>query len=75
MANKIPVLMTYTYGFWDKDNFLNNVNIYFEKNNSVDWTNKIKEIFNQPNKQLIENAYKKIEKLNSIDNNYIIFKK
>ena len=75
MANKTPVLMSNTYGFWDKDNFLNNVNIYFEKNISVDWTNKIKEIFNQQNEQLVENAYKKIEKLNSIDNNYKIFKK
>ena len=75
MANNIPVLMSYTDGFWDKDNFSNNVNIYFEKNNSIDWTNKIKEILNNSNKQLIENAYKQIEELNSIENNYKIFKK
>ena len=54
MASGTPVIITRTEGFWDKENFIDNMNILFvEKNNIEEWTKKInnlstnKELFNK----------------------------
>ena len=39
MASGTPVIITRTEGFWDKENFIDNMNILFvEKNNIEKWT-------------------------------------
>lgn len=45
MSMNIPVLITDTDGFWDKDSFKDEENIIFVKNNSLEnWVLKIKEL-------------------------------
>lgn len=45
MSMNIPVLITDTDGFWDKDSFKDGENIIFMENNSVEnWVLKIKEL-------------------------------
>ena len=44
-----PVIISSTKGFWDKDNFIDGKNIFFAKEDSVDyWTKKIKNILELP---------------------------
>ena len=67
MASGTPVIITRTEGFWDKENFIDNMNILFvEKNNIEEWTKKInnlstnKELFNklsESSQNLVENYY------------------
>tara|TARA_B100001996_G_C18663667_1_gene594058 strand:+ start:977 stop:2125 length:1149 start_codon:yes stop_codon:yes gene_type:complete len=45
MSMNIPVLITDTDGFWDKDSFKDGENIIFLKNNSLEnWVSKIKDL-------------------------------
>ena len=45
MAMKIPVMISDTIGFWDKEMFKNNENIFFVNDNNLDsWTNRIETI-------------------------------
>ena len=67
MASGTPVIITRTEGFWDKENFIDNMNILFvEKNNIEEWSKKInnlstnKELFNklsESSQNLVENYY------------------
>ena len=53
MAMGTPVLITKTRGFWDSDNFKNNENIFFVKNNEIDsWVESIKLIYD--NQELLD---------------------
>ena len=46
MSRGVPVLMSKTDGFWDKDNFENEKNIIFLEDNSTEnWVKKIKQIY------------------------------
>ena len=45
MAMNVPVMITNTSGFWDKDTFLDNKNIFFiEKNNIETWKKRIDKV-------------------------------
>lgn len=47
MACGTPVIITKTKGFWDYENFMDNINIFFEtKNNLSHWEKKINLILN-----------------------------
>ena len=42
----IPVVISKTKGFWDEDIFINNKNIFFVENNTLEgWVDKINEIY------------------------------
>jgi len=59
MSMEVPVLITETVGFWDKDIFLNNKSIVFVKeNNLIKWVEEIKRIFENDRlrTELSENA-------------------
>ena len=46
MSCGTPVMITDTKGFWDKEEFINNKNIIFVKENKIDlWVGKIKEFY------------------------------
>ena len=46
MSRGVPVLISKTDGFWDKDNFENEKNIIFLEDNSTEnWVKKIKQIY------------------------------
>lgn len=67
MSMRVPVLITETIGFWDKDVFKDGENIFFiEKNDINKWSNKIKEIIQNKKitNQVIDNSF------NLIKNNY-----
>jgi len=50
MASKRAVLLSYTDGFWDQTNFINNEDIKFIfKNNVSSWVSTIKEVYNDQN--------------------------
>ena len=45
MSMNVPVIITETIGFWDKDVFIDNVNIFFVSKNKLDtWTKKIRDV-------------------------------
>lgn len=50
MSLKIPVLISQTSGFWDKEKFSNNNNIIFLKNDINTWTNEINKLLNDYSK-------------------------
>mgnify|MGYP001455322035 FL=1 len=53
MSMGIPVIISKTEGFWDKENFFDNENILFiQKNNLEEWTEKIENLYN--NEKLIK---------------------
>lgn len=59
MSMGVPVLITETIGFWDKDIFKNNENIFFiEKNDVKKWTDKVNQIIenDQLTNQVISNS-------------------
>lgn len=67
MSMGVPVLITETIGFWDKDVFKDGENIFFiEKNDINKWSNKIKEIIQNKKitNQVIDNSF------NLVKNNY-----
>lgn len=67
MSMRVPVLITETIGFWDKDVFKDGENIFFiEKNDINKWSNKIKEIIQNKKitNQVIDNSF------NLVKNNY-----
>ena len=46
MAVGVPVIISKTKGFWDKNNFKNNKNIIFvDKNSTIDWINTISKYY------------------------------
>ena len=46
MSMNVPVIITETIGFWDKDVFIDNVNIFFVSENKLDiWTKKVNQMF------------------------------
>lgn len=46
MSLGVPVLISETEGFWDKELFKDNKDIFFVKDNSLDgWVNRIKEVY------------------------------
>ena len=46
MSLGIPVLISETEGFWDKEQFKDNKDIFFVKDNSIDgWVKRIKEVY------------------------------
>ena len=48
--SKVPVLISDTNGFWDRDEFYDNHNILFvNKNNIQGWVNKINDLINDNN--------------------------
>lgn len=47
MALGIPVLISKTEGFWDKDNFIDNQNIIFCDNSLDSWERKIKDVYKE----------------------------
>lgn len=60
MSLGIPVIISNTNGFWDKDSFINNENIVFENSNTpISW------------KKSIESLYNDVSKLNNISKNSI----
>lgn len=67
MSMGVPVLITETIGFWDKDVFKDGENIFFiEKNDINKWSNKIKEIIQNKKitNHVIDNSF------NLVKNNY-----
>ena len=45
MSMKVPVLISDTIGFWDKEMFINNENIFFISDNNLDtWVDRIQKI-------------------------------
>ncbi len=67
MSMGVPVLITETIGFWDKDVFKDGENIFFiEKNDINKWSNKIKEIIQNKKitNQVIDSSF------NLVKNNY-----
>ncbi len=57
MSMGVPVMITETMGFWDKDMFIDNENIFFiEENDTKKWINKINQI--KENKQLTKKVIK-----------------
>ncbi len=67
LACGTPVLITKTDGFWDEENFINNENIIFLEENSIDlWQDQILDLFEN------ENRYNKLRKngSNLIETNY-----
>lgn len=51
MSMGVPVIISLTTGFWDKDKFIDELNIFFEQeNNLISWENKIDSLFNDVNK-------------------------
>ena len=59
MSMNVPVIITETIGFWDKDIFKNNENIFFiEKNDVKKWTDKVNQIIenDQLTNQVISNS-------------------
>ncbi len=64
MSMGVPVLITETIGFWDKDVFKDGENIFFiEKNDINKWSNKIKEIIQNKKitNQVIDNSFKLVK--------------
>ena len=65
----VPVIITETIGFWDKDVFIDNVNIFFVSENKLDiWTKKIRDVLTNEiqTKLVIDNSKKLIsEKYNT----------
>ena len=50
MSLGIPVVISDTNGFWDRDEFYDNHNILFvNKNNIQGWVNKINDLINNNN--------------------------
>ena len=67
LACGTPVLITKTDGFWDEENFINNENIIFLEENSIDlWQDQILNLFEN------ENKYNRLRKngLNLVETNY-----
>ena len=67
-----PVIISSTKGFWDIDSFIDGENIFFAKENGLQyWTDKIKDILN-----LSKNEYELISKrgIETIKNNYDLYK-
>ena len=51
MSIGVPVIISLTSGFWDNENFIDEVNIFFEKDNNLDsWEMKIDNLFNEVDK-------------------------
>ena len=51
MSMGVPVIISLTTGFWDKDKFIDELNIFFEQENNLNsWVNKIDSLFNDVNK-------------------------
>ena len=51
MSIGVPVIISLTSGFWDNENFIDEVNIFFEKENNINsWEKKIDSLFNEVNK-------------------------
>ena len=69
MSMNVPVIITETIGFWDKDVFIDNVNIFFVSENKLDiWTKKIRDVLTNEiqTKLVIDNSKKLIsEKYNT----------
>tara|TARA_B100001121_G_scaffold303983_1_gene318806 strand:+ start:4699 stop:5826 length:1128 start_codon:yes stop_codon:yes gene_type:complete len=69
MSMNVPVIITETIGFWDKDVFIDNVNIFFVSENKLDlWTKKITDVLTNESqtKLVIDNSKKLIsEKYNT----------
>ena len=42
MSMKVPVVITETVGFWEKEKFENNKNIFMKENNLENWEIMIK---------------------------------
>ncbi len=72
LSSGTPVLMTYTEGFWDNKNFINEENIFFLKENDLnDWIDKINQIFSMSDKdykKIVKNGIELIDKHYGIEN-------
>ena len=71
MSCKTPVLISETIGFWDKENFIDNKNIFFFKNNSAeDSVLKIRELLS--NQDILfnvsSNAFKTVREKYTLKN-------
>ena len=65
MASKTPVLISSTKGFWDKENFTDYENIFFNFENTLEsWKNKITELYDDENllSKVSDNSLKTIQK-------------
>lgn len=69
MALKLPVLISETSGFWDKDIFKHNENILFLNNNIDEWSNAINSLLLDKNKinLISNNAYELISEEYNLD--------
>ena len=71
MSMHIPVMISFTKGFWDEDLFEDEKNIYFIKNGVEEWVSKIENLHKNNNlKLLTENAYKTVSDSFNINKNY-----
>ena len=62
MSLGIPVLITKTKGFWDKENFIENENVFFESTSDPNrWVEKINYLFD--NKELLNKVSVNASKL------------
>ena len=74
----VPVIITETIGFWDKDVFIDNFNIFFVSENKLDiWTKKIRDVLNNQSmtKHVIDNSKKLISEQYNTDLFYRKIKK
>ena len=78
MSMNVPVIITETIGFWDKDVFIDNFNIFFVSENKLDiWTKKIRDVLNNQSmtKHVIDNSKKLITEQYNTDLFYRKIKK
>ena len=71
MSIGVPVLISKTIGFWDRENFIDNENIFFIDNDSPDeWKNKIEYLINEKinYEEISKNAKQIIKEKYSISN-------
>ena len=72
MAMGTPVLITYTKGFWQKEIFEDNKNIFFMKENDLDlWVDKIRDLVND--QKTLKNVAHEAKKIVTENYNLDIF--
>ena len=74
MSMNVPVMISFTKGFWDEDLFEDEKNIYFIKNGVEEWVSKINNLEKSKNRNLIvKNAYQTVENNFDINKNFDLF--
>ena len=74
MSMNIPVMITYTEGFWEEHLFVDEKNIFFIKNGLNEWVSKIKNLEKRNDLNVVtDNAYKTVKEHFNLNNNFEYF--